>query len=614
MPIFLQHIHLILVICIITIASSGLGTWTQLNFHRMFSKNVPFVPLPFFLTYFIGQVIFSSLMVIVSLFFSQSVTLFILTPLLILSFALAFFFKIINPTALIQHFRLTLLPLYSILILILGFHFIYSFHKPSEWDEVAYHYPVVKEIAEGNLNFPLLQASSYNSFYHPFSFFYGSLPYGSEAFAAMVYLFSHHPSSAHLIFMVNFYLFLLFVEYFLKKLYQADDLTTISIMIFLASNYRIVQLLTTGLIDINVLIYQFLAIALAILGKKNHQLLWFPLSAMCMGFALGQKFTTIFILPLYIPLLFLWIRQLTHRWIESLKIFGVLALSGGFWYLKNTLLHLNPVYPLYLGHLGLTNEEYAFLKDTLIDGLRAPLTIPSLLKVLKLNYAIETSTVILAGLFVLAVIFKRIKLHWYDYVLLGFAVLIYICNFAFGSQVSRYVMLAPLVVHLVAAPILTQRKSFTLLLVLVVLFLINKDPDQKALWKHRYQELPHVFALGYTIHDTQKIGCPAAVFHFCQENCLKGAQVLNLWDAYAASFYADAHFFYSVNQEEDLDTWRPPNHVKYLFINNSLKKITLEGADLHRDMQPEKRAELEIRLIGNQQPLFVKDHCELYAL
>src|SRR3989304_5426151 len=98
--------------------------------------------------------------------------------------------------------------LLSILIVLLATNFLRALLPPIAWDEVVYHEPVAREIAEGKVKSPLLKDSPYNYFYEPFSLFYGNFPYASEAFASSGYLLSFgYPSVASIFYLVNFTVF-----------------------------------------------------------------------------------------------------------------------------------------------------------------------------------------------------------------------------------------------------------------------------------------------------------------------------------------------------------------------------------------------------------------------
>ena len=141
--------------------------------------------------------------------------------------------------------------------------FLHSFIKPYTWDDVSYHFPAVKEIGRGKVSFPLLSDSPYINYYRPFSIFYGSLPYASESFASVVYLLSiSHPSSVQLLYFVNLFMFLVFVSTLLKNEYRVDLETRLVISILIISLYDVSRLISTGYVDLNVFIYQFLGISL----------------------------------------------------------------------------------------------------------------------------------------------------------------------------------------------------------------------------------------------------------------------------------------------------------------------------------------------------------------
>ncbi|MDQ3008760.1 MAG: hypothetical protein M3Q81_04135, partial [bacterium] len=612
--ILIHHSTLVLAVIALTLAAIGIGARLQ----RMLSIRPASCSSAIGYAYFFGQAILATAVLVIQTFFTHSLSRILL--LLLLSAGWYWCFRLIrsiysNFTWHRPKFSLLTSSLLGMLVAVLSFHIFYSFHKPSEWDEVAYHFPVMKELAEGTLKFPLLQTSPYEAFYRPFSEFYGSLPYNPEAFASLGYILSYqHPSTAHLVYMISFIFFLVIAAYWMRDRYDTKVTSLLTILLLLTLNSGLQILFSTGLIDTSAAIYQVLACLLLITAreKNNSGYLW--LSLLCLGAAFGHKFTSAFMLPIYLPWAIVVSRQVT-TWPKLVLLSPLwLVLGGGIWYLKNILLHLNPVYPLYFGHQGMSQSEYVFLTDTLIDGLRSPITLQGFYLVFMNHYGLDRGVVLTGVLVILGMIFIRKRIRQGDWWLLATGACMFFLNFVVGSQVSRYVLFLPIILLLLSAQFVRKHASPVLLILALVCLAQYSQPVLKSFWKSRIKEIPVVLAMGHSSDDSAKIGCVASIYHYCRENCPPNTKILNLWDAYTAVYYQDSNRFFSPPLDSNFDTYSVDESVLYLYSNLQWRGDILANQTFHRDLQPVLRAGYEDRVISESQLLFNENNCSLYRL
>jgi len=350
-----------------------------------------------------------------------------------------------------------------------------------------------------------------------------------------------------------------------------------------------------------------------ILAQREKKVGYLWLSLLCLGAALGNKFTTAYLLPVYIPWLFLVSKNIVTFKELSLKgIFWVMV-GGGIWYLKNIVLHLNPVYPLYFGHTGMSEFNYTFLIDTLIADLRSPVSIIGFLKSLLLNYQHNTSLILATLMLGISYFLTRKSWGKTEYGLLLSAFSMYSLNFFVGSQLSRYVLFLPIVVYILASKFINRSVLLSLFLLAVSIFVQYKSLPLKGYWQARWRELPFVLTINHESDSKNKIGCVASIFNFCTANCDKSKQVLNLWDAYAAVYYEDVGIFYTPNVAS-FPELTLPTEVKYVYTNKQWKEALLMNPNSHRDMQPLDRANYEETILRNAQIVFSDDVCTLSVL
>lgn len=611
---FFHSLWLIITVVLVAISSVLIGriVWTKIT-HE---EQEPSLPVAFFL----GEVIYSIISIFVSLIFSYPVNLLILLFFLAVPFFLVKRplegFKIFNPIRINGNLQTKIL--WIILLLFLGVNFFHSFLRPFDWDVVAYHDPVVKEITRGRINFPLLSESPYIDFYTAFSKFFGSLSYSSEAFASIVYgLSGKHPGSVHVVYFLNFLFFLTFVNSFLKKEYKVDSLTVLITLILLATNYGIVILLSTGYIDINVMIYQFLGLIIALesFESKKYNLL---LSSMFfVGYSVGQKYTSVYFLPFYFGLIFFELlkkRRINQHFGLIIKGISLMIVSGGFWYLKNLILHRNPVYPLFFGHRGVSDEEYRLMIDLLFkSGVSRTLT--NLWETLKMNYANETSTLIVTGVIIFFLLLRRFKFTPTNLYLLLLPVYLYGVNFYFASQVSRHILIVPISLHILFSQFIDKYKKIGIVILIIVIASTRLNNLQWSVWNAKLYNIWLMVKGDYHMIETQNIGCVADVMAYIkEEDSPRGTKTLNLWDPYASTFYEEEGIFYRFGGKINHDHFQLTPEMRYVYVNENLKKDFLENADAHRDIDPLRRAVFEEKLLSGKKIVYEKGVCLLYSL
>ncbi|PIY80164.1 MAG: hypothetical protein COY80_04310 [Candidatus Pacebacteria bacterium CG_4_10_14_0_8_um_filter_42_14] len=602
--------RVILSVIILMISALGIGSYI----YRLILGTSVKSPQHFWLGYFYGQALLSTFFFLISWLIPTPINWYFGIGLIILG--IWCFFNSFPEFKLFAAKKWSLPELFVMTTLsaVILFSVFYSFLKPTEWDEVSYHVPVMKELAQGNLRFPLLQASPYVAFYQPFSFFYGSLPYASESFASWGYLISgENESVAHLIYMVNFVIFLLIVNAFLLEFYKIGRLTRMVVCLAITLHGGILMLLTTGLVDVTTGILQVLSGLLLIQADKEKKRGYLWLSLFCLGAAFGHKFTTAFILPVYIPWFYLSARKLATLREQSLKGISWLFLGGGIWYFKNLLYFFNPVYPLYFGHKGMTDDQYLFLHNTLIQVLRVPINLSSFIKMISDQYKNEVGLIAFLIVLIFSFFFSKVRLKRTELILLLAGLSMFFMNFLLGSQLSRYVLLLPIIVYLLSAKYVDWSKILSIMLFAVLLLMQFTNIKAKSLWQARIHELTSIANATNKDNLGGSIGCVASIYEYCIENCSKPESVLNLWDAYAAVYYESSRIFITPKTTtfEDLEL---PNTVEYVYINFQWRDSLLRDAEPHRDMRPVARAKFEEKRMSIDDPIFTTDGCSLYKL
>lgn len=603
---FFNIVRLFAVVLLMLFSLIGLGIFFQKKIAYIKKLNLEHI----FLSYFSGFTIFSTTSLLINWFFPNPYNMLFLFSILLFGLYV-FLFSIKNikrEKVLIRKIDFLFLPLLFFLFIFL---ILYSLHSPSEWDEVAYHFPAMEEISAGSLTFPLLSNNPYNYFYKPFSVFYGNLPYASESVAAVgYYLSGNHQSIAHLLYTLTFFIFLFFVVLFLKRTYDTKLSTGLIVAIAITFHYGILILLGTGSIDVTTSIFQVLSCLLLFNIEKKDQLNYLPLSLLFLGSALAHKFTTVFMLPFY----FLWLSFLIKKILNKEVIFKgllFLFLGGGGWYLKNLVLFGNPIYPLYLGHREISEIEYAFLKNTLIDSLRSEISFEGFWLMIQNQYKDEKIFFLFLLIFTISLIFLKLNLKKKEILLLSTGFGLFLINYLFGSQLSRYVLFFPITIYLLASKIIDRSDILIIFILISSVFFQTTNLRTKDLWKARSQEISLLF---FESNKDREKNCTEALINFCKKECKPNDEVLNLWDAYAAVYYEKNINFHLLKLQTDFNKIKLPENVKYVYTNEQWKREIIQNSDLHSDMLPKSRELFEASILKGSRLIFSKDNCFLFKI
>lgn len=567
------------------------------------------------LSFFTGEIILSFIWTIISILFKHPFNT--ITVAIFVVFGVFYFFLNNNPNLFkISPFKSKTEKLFGLLLtLIISFYLLNSLIEPFDWDVISYHLPVIKEISLGKIFFPLLQSSSYINFFSPFSFFFGSLPYSSEAYASIGYVFSNNASFPHLIYLVNFLFFLHFVGEFLKTFFKTDRLINFAVSILILLNHGLVLVLSTGLIDSNLMIYQLSAYLLAILTLKDPKYIY--LYVAFASYAIGQKYTSLFIL---LPsAIYLFIGYIKNVKLQSevggiiqfiAKSFLIFFISGGIWYFKNLLLHGNPVYPLYLGHRGMSEEVYKLLMDNLIYELRLGHSFSDLLNLLKINYLHEIGVLLSLTALIVFYLLRIIRLNRISLFLIASASWIYLINFYLGSQLSRFVLIVPVILYLLLSQVFIKNRFITILIILITVLGTRLNPLQWSTWSSRIQNV----ILFVTFREDEllrkNIGCVFDTYNYLK---MINSSALNFWDPYAPNYYSSDSLYVNIPQDNSFNKIKDKN-IDYLYINYQYRQSFIDTKEVHRDIDIDGRLKLENELIGSEKAEFVRGNCHLYRI
>lgn len=231
----------------------------------------------------------------------------------------------------------------KISLIIFIYIIIYFFYKGLiskiyEGDSINYHIPIAKAFLDGTITNP----ANINAV--PFLKYY---PGSSEGFISIL-MFLKIPINTFNVFAV-FFLFL--SSFFLGKRFGLKNELSVIFASCISTLHTIVRWINTQVIDIWLLV--FFALSLALVQKPQKKLSYFVLLGFSCGMLIGTKYTGVYFL--FVLLIFNFKKILK---VINLKLFIAFLIPfitiGGLWYLRNYLLTGDPIYP----------QDFLFFKGT----------------------------------------------------------------------------------------------------------------------------------------------------------------------------------------------------------------------------------------------------------
>lgn len=509
-------------------------------------------------------------------------------------------------------------------VLILGSLYLSAMRPPHASDELHYHFPQAVQIVENGKIDPLFGGH----------YFYGNIPKLMEVlFAAGISISGY--SLAHALNFAIMFGFLAIVFGIIYKHYGIRAATLSILLLVLFDDFTWNG--TTGFIDTATTSFEIGALLLTtewVLTKNKLSLL---VGASLIGLALSMKYSPAptFLYLLLVVFLFAFLRGRAHRksLISMLIVFGGLTFFfGGFWYVKNIVLFGNPIFPLYFGHKGATETQYASLINTLHQF--RPKTLATFFELIKHYLTFNSSTVYLS--FYLAFLASFVKKNRkFSLILLTYYVLYVFYWFFFATHQIRFLAPGIVVASILMAIVISKvnirtwlKLALLLLFASIITSICCKSFSYKTIWNNYWFTKLNVVRRQYAVGNETKsqflrrhFGCQYAVIEYLEENELEGGVIDNwtVWHGPSVSFYAKQNSFtgftYDVSQtKQDLAKTLATNNIKYIYFNTKIKEKHLNNP--HPLVVESKKSKLpaEELLLTYSKVIFTEDMCQLYEI
>lgn len=598
----LDKIYLLAGTIILILITIGAGNRVGRIFDRKGLSNIP-------LCFFVGEVILSFIFILATtwLLFPRNIVIFMIiaTPFLYYGYEV-----IKNVKYKISRYGYSEIFIVVILLLALSLNFIRVFLKPVAWDDVVYHHPVMKELASGNLHFPLLRESPFIDFQYHFSQLFGNLPYASESYSAILFnLAGQSEHSAQMVNFINVVFFVVFLYQFLKKRYLFKRSVILSVITFILLWFEAFQIISTGYVDMTIYIFQTISIIMLVNALPNRKYSYYLLSFLFLSYSFGMKYTALYLFPPYLlaTTVSLIKQKVKIRTGFIVKLITVAIIGCGYWYLKNIIINHNPTYPFFFGHSGMTEFNYeVMILQTYYSLQRSLASFTTMLKEVYFNngFLVVTAPMAVVGLVL------DIRKKKYLAILMGMGIWLMVLNYFRGSQITRFELLFPLSLILLSSIVLNKLRFIILVMFILLLGMWANSPTQKYYFEDTLKRTLREITDG-AYQGNIGTNCFGEINQILME---KNKQALNFWDPYAATFYANTNRFYNFKGQINYDNFNIPDSVNYLYINESLKAAFENQKDFHADIYPEKRLVLGNKLIRGKVIVYQKEECILYKI
>lgn len=529
--------------------------------------------------------------------------------------------------------RRLLLPLLISASLILV-NYLANFAPPTARDEISYHLPEANAImATQSLD---LISDSTN--------FYTSIPMLLEVVYAFAILISGY-ALAHALHYSLWLAFCLFMFGWLKQYFGQTTAAWSIVGLFLLT--QIVTTATSGLVDSGFMVLEIISLCLVIDWLHRKQLTTLGLAGAMLGLALSIKYSPLFTAGFLTMLIAVSNRK---AWLKSLTWFVLPAvLFGGFWYIKNLVVHHNPTYPLLFGHSGYGEAEYLSLVAAIQDFV-VPRTLWNYLQIPKtfylswttgdqplLSLAYDPQTVL--------VLLSMLSLPWLLLInkhrrvvimLASYMIAFSLYWFFVATHQVRFLDTATIVLVILAVISITQLKPTWRWVALGLLVTVaigtavkyniaSYSPVQLAYASVakrvlRADELNYIFGrIDRGTYLAPNFGCGVAALDYLetQDPTAKVLDNWTVWHDHQFKFYDERGRFISLPADlpaTDVTSFMHNNSIDYIYFDSVSKTDFATSSDPFLDEHYRARVAQEQQLLDTATLEFESATCQLYKI
>lgn len=496
-----------------------------------------------------------------------------------------------------------------------------SMLPPYASDEIAYHMPEAKLIAESH-HFYLNLGGHY---------FYGNIPKLVEVlFALGITLFGY--ALAHLLHFVFLLAFLATAGGLIGRLYGYRSGT---LFVFLLVFYNeLVWNASVGFVDAAAVGLEVSGLLYALNWLENRRRRSFLYSALLFGIAMSIKYSPLATLgfSLLVILLDLVVKRFSLKNITRmlLPFIIILFLFGGFFYLKNIVLYGNPFYPLYFGHRGVGEQAYLGLVNAIQQF--GPKSFGNFIRT-PFNFYTFNQIYVFLGFCIFPLVLTVREHRRFNILLFSYILTYWLYWFFLATHQIRFLMPAVIAILCAAAIFLGKLKSSFLPLALFAILVIGVSfnrhyksyyfSNSLKLFKDnmiiRQDKIP--YALGRETAESflaGQYGCQYSVFNAAKSEG-PGSIIDNwsVWHDPAVGFFAVDNKLVEFRAESsfsDIKRELEAKNIRYLYIKSDTKARHLNNPDPEVVEHRRGRFETEEYLLSRSDLVYKEGKCELYKI
>ena len=494
---------------------------------------------------------------------------------------------------------------------------------PTLPDELSYHVPQ-SEIVARTHDLPLTLGGHY---------FYGNLPKIGEVLWAEGISVSGDLSLPRVVQMTLFLAFVVFVAAWVREMLGGGAALLAACLVLYVD--QLTQYAPTEYVDTASACFEVAALLALAAWAQTRRPAWAARAALLLGLALSVKYsplpTALYLVGLLLVGVFgLRIVGARRAWFLA-SVVGIAVVAAGFWYVKNLIRFGNPFYPLYLGHRGVTDQEYTELVAAIQQF--GPRNLHSFVRV-PLREATLSGLPIFVGYYVfpLALFIQRARVALA--VLVVYVLLYTPYWFFLATHQLRFLAPAETVVVILVAGVATQAQPVALRAVAVgfaVLAIAIGAPhivggpgNVKFTLAQKSRSAYWSYGVGVQSRKAyleQLFGCEYGAVEYAQQH-LTGAVIDNWtqWHDSVLSIYIDRVPFqnFAPAPGEPLKTQLRRGELRYVYVRQGMKDkfgaetkqqpATIEAAYYEQRYGPEQRILRDSRMIWRE------DDCRIYKI
>ncbi|MFA5926669.1 MAG: hypothetical protein WC844_00660, partial [Patescibacteria group bacterium] len=367
--------------------------------------------------------------------------------------------------------------------------------------------------------------------------------------------------------------------------------------------------------------------------KKRNSSLW--ISAVLLGFALSFKYAPLFSALFIVVTIIVAGFARKKGGLAILRMVSVyillVALCGGFWYIKNLVMFGNPFYPLYLGHKGVDESTYLGLINA-IQSFVVPRTVANFFSIPIKFYLSANYLTVLPAFFVAPWLAIKVKNRSLNFLLVSFFLCFSLYWFFVATHQTRFLLPALVAAAVAMSVVLVDLRKWVIgpILVYALILAFARNDGKPIITNSKMREyVVNTFKINQAYAGLggetkaeflgRYFGCGIEVVGYLEDNQMQGNVIDNwsVWHDPNLSFYATKNRFYIApvsGTKEQLIKDIKQDEVRFIYYNEATRARFFANPDPAVQGFRLNREEQEEWLIERSKLIYSENSCRLYQI